>query len=88
VSRLEDVKDLATYVHGLRLDWDGAGSWKKVLDPVALETPVNIYVNGEHFVTLFATPSNLVELGMVIFSVRGLLRLWTKSVSWWLREPT
>jgi len=63
VRRLEDVKDLATYVHGLRLDWDGAGSWKKVLDPVALETPVNIYVNGEHFVTLFATPSNLVELG-------------------------
>jgi len=58
---LEDVNDLATFVQGLRLD--GESAWRKVLDPVALETPVNIYVNGEHFTTLFATPSKLVELG-------------------------
>jgi FdhD protein len=60
---MEDVKDLATFVYGLRLEGDGPGSWRKVLDPIALESPVNIYINSDHFVTLFATPSHLIELG-------------------------
>jgi len=35
-----------------------------VEDPIALESPVNLYLNDKHLVTLFATPHQLKELAI------------------------
>ncbi|MEM3134067.1 MAG: formate dehydrogenase accessory sulfurtransferase FdhD [Candidatus Caldarchaeum sp.] len=48
---------LSTSVRGMRLDTGEA-----VVDEVALEFPINIYVNEKHFVTVFATPHELKEM--------------------------
>jgi len=39
-------------------------SVKFVDEPVAVEAPINIYVNGKHVVTLFSLPMQLKELGI------------------------
>ncbi|MEM2238201.1 MAG: formate dehydrogenase accessory sulfurtransferase FdhD [Candidatus Caldarchaeum sp.] len=49
---------ISTVVIGVR--YDG----KIVEDPVALEFPVNIYINDKHFVTVFATPHELREMAV------------------------
>jgi FdhD protein len=52
---------VATTVPGIRISGDRpAGSY--VEDDVALEAPVNIFLNGRQFVTLFATPHDLEDL--------------------------
>lgn len=48
---------LSTSVKGFRVD-----SGEEVLDEVALEFPINIYLNDKHFVTVFATPHELKEM--------------------------
>jgi len=39
-------------------------SVKFVDEPIAVEAPVNLYVNGQHAVTLFSLPTQLKELGI------------------------
>ena len=53
----------ATLMKGIRIDgppYEG----RVVEDYIALEAPVNIYVNDRHLVTLFATPTELKELAV------------------------
>lgn len=50
---------------------------RKVLDEVAVEVPVNIFVGGEHFVTLLALPEFMEELGVGHLFSEGVV----KSVS-------
>lgn len=53
----------ATRVKGIRLE--GPDSKGKVVeDDVALESPINIYTNDIHFLTIFATPHQLKELAI------------------------
>ncbi|MEM1943128.1 MAG: formate dehydrogenase accessory sulfurtransferase FdhD [Candidatus Caldarchaeum sp.] len=47
---------ISTVVRGVRYDGE------VVEDHVALEFPVNIYINDKHFVTVFATPHELREM--------------------------
>lgn len=53
------------------------GEKRKVLDEVAVEVPVNIFVGGEHFVTLLALPEFIGELGVGHLLSEGVV----KSVS-------
>ncbi|MCS6783810.1 MAG: formate dehydrogenase accessory sulfurtransferase FdhD [Candidatus Caldarchaeum sp.] len=48
---------LSTTVRGVRVD-----SQEEIVDEVALEFPINIYINDKHFVTVFATPHELKEM--------------------------
>lgn len=48
---------LSTSVKGFRVD-----SGEEIVDEVALEFPINIYLNDRHFVTVFATPHELREM--------------------------
>ncbi len=43
-------------------------------EEVAVETPVNLYANGEHVVTLLATPSHIEELAIGYFVDEGFVR--------------
>lgn len=51
---------------------------KKLLEeaeePVAKEAPINIYVNNNHVVTLFASPTNLKELGVGWLLSQGIIK--------------
>jgi len=53
-------------VKGVRLARNGVG--EQAYDDVVVDLPVNIYINGKYFATIFATPSDLEEmaLGMVL----------------------
>lgn len=55
---------ISTVVRGVRFDG------QVVEDPVALEFPINIYLNDMHFVTVFATPHELKE--MIVGHLLGL----------------
>ena len=37
---------------------------KEIIDLIAMDKPINIFVNGEHFVTLIASPKNIRELAI------------------------
>lgn len=50
------------------------GSREAVEEPVAVEAPVNIYVNDEHVVTLLATPEYQKELAIGWLFDEGVLR--------------
>lgn len=63
---------IATGVKGVRVP-PGSLSGVNVEDEVALETPINIYVNEKHFVTLFATPHDLKELGVGHLISEGII---------------
>ena len=50
------------------------GEKRKVSDEVAVETPVNIFVGGEHFVTLLALPEFMEELGVGHLLSEGVVK--------------
>ncbi|MEM1947619.1 MAG: formate dehydrogenase accessory sulfurtransferase FdhD [Candidatus Caldarchaeum sp.] len=47
----------STSAKGFRVD-----TGEEITDEIAMESPVNIYLNDEHFVTVFATPYELREM--------------------------
>lgn len=63
---------ISTGVKGVRVP-AGSFSGINVEDEIALETPINIYVNDNHFVTLFATPHDLKELGVGHLIAEGII---------------
>ena len=50
------------------------GEKSEVLDEVAVEVPVNIFVSGEHFVTLLALPDFMGELGLGHLLSEGVIK--------------
>ena len=59
----------------------------EIVDFIAVDKPVNIFVNGDHFVTLIASPKNIRELALghllgegVITSADGIKRITVKGV--------
>ena len=55
---------LSTRVKGIRVE-----TGEEIADEIALEFPINIYINDQHFITVFATPNELKE--MVIGQLLG-----------------
>ncbi len=59
----------------------------EIVDFIAIDKPVNIFVNGDHFVTLIASPKNIRELALghllgegVIASLDDIERIAVKGV--------
>ena len=70
---MEETPRTATVMKGLRIKGPPY-SLEVVEDYVALETPVNIYINDRHAVTLFATPYELKELAVGHLVGEGMVK--------------
>ena len=62
-----------TSVKVVRVDFR-EGQKSEVLDEVAVEVPVNIFVSGDHFVTLLALPDFMGELGLGHLLSEGVIK--------------
>lgn len=54
----------------------GTGVRKTVKEPVAMETPVDIYVNNKHMITLLSTPRLQRELALGWLFDEGVFQSW------------
>lgn len=62
------------------------GTKETVEDDVALEAPVNIYVNDQHVVTLMASPELIKELALGWLLDEGLIRSLAEVKDIWVKE--
>jgi len=62
------------------------GTKETVEDDVALEAPVNIYVNDQHVVTLMASPELLKELAIGWLLDEGLIRSLDEVKDVWVKD--
>lgn len=62
------------------------GTKETVEDDVALEAPVNIYVNDQHLVTLMASPELIKELALGWLLDEGLLRSLDEVKEVWVKD--
>ncbi|MCL6561512.1 MAG: formate dehydrogenase accessory sulfurtransferase FdhD [Firmicutes bacterium] len=56
-----------------RWKWTPAG-WERVLQPVAEETPLTLYLNGAEFVTIAVTPDHVPDLVLGFLASEGVIR--------------
>jgi FdhD protein len=62
------------------------GLEKKLEEYAAVEAPINIYVNGEHLVTLLATPTQKRELAVGYLLDEGIVRDLNEIKEVWVKD--